>query len=249
MAKDEKSEKEHFNNLFNTIDFDNVRFTPDFDDHPDNKLIYEGVKMLGTLENKKILLLGCGAGKEAWYFASKSAQVTGIDIAFNYLRIAKFGARKYNFDKHANFAVMSVYKMGFGDEYFDLIFGHAILHHLDLSLIGPEISRVLKKSGCAVFTEPLDSNFLLRFARDHLPYPGKHRVKNEKAITYNDIKQLSKFFHSTQKKELQFLSMIIRLLPNKPLISFLEKVDRVLFSIFPPIRTLCRAISIKFTKD
>ncbi len=57
---------------------------------------------------------------------------------------------------------------------FDVVVGKAILHHLDVALAGAELRRVLRPGGRAAFAEPLGTNPLLTFARDHLPYAHKN---------------------------------------------------------------------------
>ena len=56
------------------------------------------------------------------------------------------------------FHVMDAHKLDFADESFDVVFGKAILHHLDYAVALDEIKRVLKPGGSMVFMEPLDMN-------------------------------------------------------------------------------------------
>ena len=171
MARDEYSEKAHFNSLFSGANLDGIHFSPDLSQHVDNAILKAAIAMLGNLQGKRILLFGCGSGQEAWYLAEHGADVVGIDISFNYLRIAASGAKRFNYSEQTRFSCMSGYTMAFKDQSFDLVFGHAILHHLDPILVGREIPRILVPDGIAIFSEPLNSNPFLRFARNHLPYP------------------------------------------------------------------------------
>ena len=59
--------------------------------------------------------------------------------------------------------IMDCENLGFKDNSFDLIFGRAILHHLNLEKSSKEISRVLCKNGKAVFIEHLGMNPLINF--------------------------------------------------------------------------------------
>ena len=49
---------------------------------------------------------------------------------------------------------MSVQEMPFASNSFDYVVDIGALHHLQLDLAGPEIARVLKPSGKAIFIEP-----------------------------------------------------------------------------------------------
>jgi len=56
------------------------------------------------------------------------------------------------------FLIMDAHKLDFEDNSFDVVFGKAILHHLDYWIALDEIERVLKPGGTMVFMEPLDMN-------------------------------------------------------------------------------------------
>ena len=72
----------------------------------------------------------------------------------------------------------------FADASFDRIWGHAVLHHLDVSVAAQEVRRVLRPGGVAVFCEPWGENPLLRWARTRLPYPGKERTPEEYGVLF-----------------------------------------------------------------
>lgn len=57
-----------------------------------------------------------------------------------------------------DFRAMDAHKLDFPDATFDVVFGKAILHHLDYAVALDEIDRVLKPGGTMVFMEPLDLN-------------------------------------------------------------------------------------------
>jgi len=56
---------------------------------------------------------------------------------------------------------MNAEELKFADDYFDIVCGGAILHHLDLNKALSEIARVLKPDGKAIFVEPLGQILLL----------------------------------------------------------------------------------------
>ena len=63
------------------------------------------------------------------------------------------------------FQVMNAEVLEFPDASFDLVFGVAILHHLDLDTACAEFLRVLRPSGTAVFLEPLGHNPFINLVR------------------------------------------------------------------------------------
>lgn len=67
------------------------------------------------------------------------------------------------------FHVMDAHRLEFEDDSFDVVFGKAILHHLDYAVALEEIRRVLKPGGVLVFMEPLDFNPVMKLVRFMTP--------------------------------------------------------------------------------
>jgi ubiquinone/menaquinone biosynthesis C-methylase UbiE len=61
--------------------------------------------------------------------------------------------------------LVSAHDLPLPDESVDVVFGIAILHHLDLGLSAREVNRVLKKGGIAIFQEPVRNSRLMRAFR------------------------------------------------------------------------------------
>jgi SAM-dependent methyltransferase len=250
-AKIEAFEKRHFNNLhqISTVSSLNETFYQrDLIGHSDRRMYVNGISKLGNLTGKTVLLFGCGVAAESYYIASRAKKLIGFDIAYNALRRASFGASKYGFGTNTAYYEMSAYFLGIKDCSVDCIYGHAILHHLDLGKAGNEISRILNPGGVAVFAEPLDVNPLLRFARRFLPYPNKHRLMNEKGITYADLNSLEGYFSAHRYYESELFLMLGRLVNCESLKSLLDKLDRVVLAAFPFLKRMCRVIYAEYRK-
>lgn len=95
------------------------------------------------------------------------------------------------------FHLMDAHKLEFQDNYFDLIFGSAILHHLDFSIAVPELSRVLKPDGLIIFAEPLHINPFSKVIRY---LTQKARTPDEQALRCRELRTISNYF------ELSFIS-------------------------------------------
>jgi SAM-dependent methyltransferase len=139
---------------------------------------------LGPVQNKTILEYGCGQGDFALWLLDQGATVFGIDISeFNVQRCGeKARARKLDPNRY-KFAVMNAHETTFADEYFDLVVGNGILHHLDLTTAMQEIDRILKPGAKALFQEPLGENPILRFYRS---IAGIH-TPDERPLTRDDL--------------------------------------------------------------
>ena len=249
-ARDEHSEMAHFDaHVANAlVDKDRIQFSRDLEDQCDAILLKKGIEELGDINGKKILILGCGVARETWYLTERGAIVYGMDISPNSVTIAAIASKKHGLEKSTAFQAMSCYCMGYKDQSFDGIYGHAILHHLDLDLLGSEIARVLKTGGKAVFTEPFDENPVLRFVRDHVWYPGKHRVPGEKAMRYRDMRKLAKSFSKHYVLPTQLFAMLDRLFPHPGLLKILTRFDSAIMQLLPPLRHLCRYAVVVYVK-
>jgi SAM-dependent methyltransferase len=119
--------------------------------------------LLGNILNKTVLDLGCGAGENSVLLARRAAKVFGLDISPDLVAIAQRRAQVQG--QAVQFMVSSAYATGLPGESIDVVFGEAILHHLDLERAAIEIARILRPGGFAVFVEPIRDSATLRFLR------------------------------------------------------------------------------------
>jgi ubiquinone/menaquinone biosynthesis C-methylase UbiE len=140
------------------------------------ELLFENVK------GKRVLEYGCGPGSAAFDLASRGAKVTAIDISDVAIEQASEEAEKEKLD--IEFHVMDAENLEFEANYFDLICGSGILHHLDLDSSYKEINRTLKKNGKAVFFEPLGHNPIINLYRKLTP---AMRTDDEHPLLMRDL--------------------------------------------------------------
>ncbi|MDD5072668.1 MAG: class I SAM-dependent methyltransferase [Candidatus Omnitrophica bacterium] len=137
--------------------------------NPDEKLyrlhVY-ALSLLGDAAGKRVLDMGCGTGGNSCWLAKRGAKVTAIDISPVNIEKTKSWATKNGVTIDAR--VMDCGKLGFADASFDMVFGSFILHHIDIEKAAPEIRRVLKGGGKAVFIENSGDNPLLMFFRSRV---------------------------------------------------------------------------------
>src|ERR1700737_4940527 len=93
--------------------------------------------LLGNVLDKTVLDLGCGAGDNSVLLARRAAKVVGLDISPDLVEIARRRAQAQG--QTVQFIVTSAYATGLKGESVDVVFGEAILHHLDLERPGNEI--------------------------------------------------------------------------------------------------------------
>jgi SAM-dependent methyltransferase len=123
---------------------------------------------------------------------------------------------------------------------FDLVWGNAILHHLDLARAGRELFRVMKPGAIAVFCEPWGGNPFLSFARRRLPYPGKRRTPDERPLVARDLEPLRAIFPTIEMEGAQLLGMLRRVWKVEYFCRFLDRLDRGLLRLLPSLANWCR---------
>ncbi len=203
---------------------------------------------LGELRRKDVLDYGCGHGMASVVLARSGANVTAFDLSPGYIAEARERARANGVN--VTCTVADGEELPFPDASFDAVWGNAILHHLDLTLAGRELCRVLKPDGVAVFCEPWGGNPALTFARRFLPYPGKDRTPDEVPLTRGDLAPLRDVFPIVETEGFQLLGMVRRMRRGRGgrLICTCDVLDAHLLRTIPPLWNWCRYVVLTLRK-
>jgi len=148
--------------------------------------------LLGDIRGKRVLDYGSGSGENTVLLAKKGAHVTALDISQELMEVGRRRAAINRYDAH--FVLGSCHQSGLPDESFDIVFGTAVLHHLDLSLASREVRRLLKPGGIAVFLEPTRDSATLRFVRKLIPYQHPDVSPFERPLTTKELESFSDGF-------------------------------------------------------
>jgi SAM-dependent methyltransferase len=149
---------------------------------------------LGRVEGKRVVDFGCGSGANSVLLANRGAHVWGIDISEDLLRLAKRRLAVSGREGGATFIAGSAHDMPFPDNSIDVVFGIAILHHLDLDLVSREVRRVLKPGGRAIFQEPVRNSRAIRFMRSLIPYRAPDVSPYERPLTDAELERFAAGF-------------------------------------------------------
>lgn len=232
---------------------------------PTTPEVTHGVDSLGDVRNKRILTLGIGSGISAVFFALRGAEVIAADLSPRMCALAKELARRYRVSHRIRLSVMAGEFLALPDESCDLFFGENVLHHLDPVLAVPEILRVLKKGGKAVFVEPLGHNPVLNLFRRLSPHT---RTESEQALLMKDVRSMATLFSKCRHTEFHLLTLSLYIWfyfmegsdPNKErfwmkivyqaerykkAFNFLYALDRILLALVPFLKRHCRMIVIE----
>jgi len=193
-------------------------------------------RMLGNVEGKKVLDIGCGRGNISFYLARKGANVIGIDLSKNFINFCKKKINKVNLK--VDFRVMNAQIPDFENKTFDIIVGSRIIHHLpDIELFFRECKRLLKKKGFITFIEPLKKNPIVEMNRRHLN--PKKRTTHEHPLLLSEILKAKKIFGNIMHAEYYIISpstMLFKIFFRKPrifrvLYKFLQYIEFPLYKI------------------
>ena len=146
-------------------------------------------KLLEDFNGQNVLEIGSYTWA-AWFNENtKPKKLTCINISEAELERGKAHASKQSFPVEHH--LMDANNLTFEDESFDIVFGGAILHHLDIEKSIGHIHRVLKPGGKLVFLEPLNMNPLYKLYRKMNP---QERTPDEHALVSKDFKLIRKKF-------------------------------------------------------
>ncbi len=202
-----------------------------------SRLAFRELLVAEGLAGKRVLEYGSGASAQAFFLAQQGASVTGIDISPVAVEQGRQRAASEQLEGRIEFRVMDAERLDFESGAFDLVCGSAVLHHLDLSLAYPEIARVLRPGGAAIFVEPLGHNPLINAYRNRTP---ELRTVDEHPLLMDDLEQAREYFSEVDIQFFHLSSLAAIPLRNRQrfpaILSTLDQLDRGLFRVAPAIR-------------
>jgi ubiquinone/menaquinone biosynthesis C-methylase UbiE len=146
---------------------------------------------------------GCGAGWTTRLLAQNVKHLKAIDISEGVIKVLK----KYCLENgitNIEATVGNGITLPYEDGEFDIVFGNAVLHHIELDKCLPELSRVLKPGGKAAFCEPFAENPLINSARFIKHHFFEKYVGTDKPLKYADLSIFKRYFPKAQFVETSF---------------------------------------------
>lgn len=196
--------------------------------------------------NGRLLEYGCGPGDHSNSVGKRRRDVSivGIDISDAAVEMARTQADHDGLS--ASFFRMDAENLDFPEATFDVVFGSAILHHLDTNKAISEIRRVLKPTGCAIFHEPLGYNPV--FNRFRARTPGCRTV-DEHPLVAKDMDRIRQDFSLSMT---HYYLMTLAAIPFRntslfrPVKNGLEFADKVILKL-PLIRNWSWMVIMEMT--
>jgi len=208
--------------------------------------VYELAISLFRAGARRALDFGCGQGTVAVRLAYVGYEVFGFDISPSNIRIAAQFAQRYGFRDRAHFSVQLAENLGYPCDFFDLLVGVDILHHVEIPQAIAEAMRVLRAGGTAVFREHLEVPVLDRLRQSFVgrwlvpigPSQERHVTADERKLTAEDIRIIRSACSHMELRSFTLLSRLDILLrrPGNASPSLMEQLDYRLFKAFPFMR-------------
>lgn len=165
------------------------------------RLNHELLECIGRVEGKRVLVYGCGNDGAAVWFGKRGAYVDAIDISEVSCKNQQDIIEKSGLVNNIKCYVMDAHNVTLPNKY-DIIYGNAILHHLNIGKVRVEIYRLLNEGGFVIFRDVKEGNVFLRIFRKLTPF---WRTADEHPLTDEDISHLSHGFSQMEQSVYIFL--------------------------------------------
>jgi 2-polyprenyl-3-methyl-5-hydroxy-6-metoxy-1,4-benzoquinol methylase len=221
--------------------------------------VFELAKENFSSEGQRLLDFGCGAGTNSLIFAEIGYEVFGFDLSPSNISIAGRLAHKYGVAERTHFSVGAAESLDYEDNFFDVIVGVDILHHVNIGESLTECSRVLKAGGLAIFHEPVrapvfDALRETRFGRWLVPKEAslnRHVTHDERKLSAGDLKIVRRLYPGLSAERFLLLSRLDRFVrrPDSKEPSSLERIDFRLLRSLPFLKAYAGVIVLVLRKQ
>jgi 2-polyprenyl-3-methyl-5-hydroxy-6-metoxy-1,4-benzoquinol methylase len=200
-------------------------------------------RVLGPLEGKSVLDVGCGDGENAMNFSKLGARVTGIDISPKAIELARKRADVNQVTSLTDFICSPLETADFSERSFDVIWGDAVLHHLipDLDNVMQRLVVWAKPGAVVMFGEPLNLSPWLRKLRLKLPIKTD-ATPDERPLEAKEIEIIRQYLPDLYVRHFSLLDRLNRFvlkdydyerssLPRRAVTNVLTGIDYVILSL------------------
>jgi SAM-dependent methyltransferase len=206
--------------------------------------------LLGDVRGQTVLDFGCGDGRDTTLLAARGAHVIALDLSPDLLAIAQKRIAVDAPEGTVQILCGSGHAVPLPDESVDVVFGQAVLHHLDLTRSAAEVYRVLRPAGRAIFKEPIRESRLIRAIRPLIPYRQPDISPYERPLRRAEIDEFGRRFESSRSRMfgLPFVRAAELLRTSKTIQGKSYALDARLIARYPALRTCASVIVFELHK-
>jgi ubiquinone/menaquinone biosynthesis C-methylase UbiE len=231
-----------------------------FTSYPEYRWVYEffGPSVAG----RRILEVGCGSGVLTVALAASGAHVTAVDVSTGGLGVTRERAAHFGVGERVETLQSPAEALDLPERSYDLFLAKSVVHHLLIDEAMPRAYRFLKPGGRGAIIEP-QSNPVLDFAREHLPYPNKDadgEHGTDEFFTRAMIARIIGHFDYGDVREFRLLGMFEKFIVGRGagfearrtrerrvrrFRRLVDPIDTGLFRLVPPLRRLAQLVVIR----
>ncbi len=210
--------------------------SPAFDD-----VVQQSIDFLEGESGELVLDMGCGEGKETLALAARGLSVVGTDLSHTQLIRARELIEEELPEAKFSLIQANAEQLPFAANSFRMVYGKAILHHLDLANSAAETQRLLRPQGRATFAEPMARHLIIWLGRRLTP---NLRTEDERPVELADLQAFARAFDQQMLQTYYLLApaaYILRLLPGaeglfSSVYSWLSRLDQKLLARFKALQ-------------
>lgn len=162
-------------------------------------------RLLGDLEGRRLLDVGCGLGEASVYFALEGAEVTACDLSPGMLRAAKSLAARHGTCLEP--LECPADELAAADDSFDVVYAGNLLHHMpDAGTVLGEFRRVVRPGGLVVTWDPLAYNPVINLYRR---MATEVRTEDEAPLRFSVLREYGRHFRQVHHREFWLTSLSI----------------------------------------
>jgi SAM-dependent methyltransferase len=200
------------------------------------------------MQGLTVLDYGCGSGDNTVLLAQRGGNVIGVDISPDLISVGE--KRLAAHDMTADLRVGSAHDLPLEANSVDVVFGMAILHHLDLELAAREVQRVLKPGGRAIFLEPVRNSKAVWFIRNLIPWQQPDLSPYERPLTDKELRNFANGFSGYHSRAFHFpvVNLLEVLRVPEPLLFAAIRIDGALLKLLPFLQYYASIRVVEMTK-
>lgn len=200
------------------------------------------------MQGLTVLDYGCGSGDNTALLAQRGGNVIGVDISPDLISVGEKRMAQHGLT--ADFRVGSAHDLPLDANSVDVVFGMAILHHLDLELASKEVYRVLKPGGRAIFLEPVRNSKAVWFIRNLIPYQQPDLSPYERPLSDKELKDFAAGFakYHSRAFHFPFVNLLEVLKVPQPILFGAIRFDGMLLKMLPFLRYYASIRVVEMTK-